>query len=164
MQVAKFLADAAKSTPPSALPATSDSFNRLLSKYESFPVENPIEVQFFTPSDAATRTDEEDAALIARLTDELHVERETGEGDLVEEFEKRLQGLKSFRPERGSSSTASAVGHEEGGGEGGEVELGPPPSFDRDEFERKARKRGGSSDDSDTSEEDKSSGEEEDSE
>lgn len=164
-KVAKFLADAALSTPPTALPARSDSFDRLLNKYESIPADNPIEVQFFRPSDAATRTDDEDAALIARLTDELSVEKETEGLGVVDQFEKRLEGLKSFRPERGSSSAPSASQHEAGGGADEQVDMGPPPSFDLDDFERKARKRGGSSDESDTTEEStKSSGEEEDSE
>lgn len=114
LQVERYLSSF--SSPPSSLPiSTSPRLNRALDTYESLlPALGPIEVTFAPRvGDGPGRSEDEDEALMARLRDELTLEKAHGDGS--EGWEKRMEGLRGVVV--GGTTGGGGTGEEGGMGE-----------------------------------------------
>ena len=102
--MAHYLAEAA-SSPPKVLPDSVIELNSIISNLERLapPSEcTGIEVEFFRRPSAASISPSKEDDLISLMKDELEVEANS---DPLENFERRLQSLKSFKLVNESGST-----------------------------------------------------------
>ncbi|SCZ98349.1 BZ3500_MvSof-1268-A1-R1_Chr3-2g06313 [Microbotryum saponariae] len=146
------------STSQRKLEATLGSYENLAPKFVA-----PIEVSFFTPPSTnlsgpsgGIRGDEEEEALMARLRDELSVEKavQSREGNVEDGWERRLSKMKEFRPITDPEKEREYLERAKGLGEGPGLE-GVEELQRRKSREKKGRRKGGSGSEEDTdSEED----------
>ncbi|SGY84997.1 BQ5605_C009g05732 [Microbotryum silenes-dioicae] len=178
-QVTHYLKTASQLPSTATLPPLSSSTSQTkleatLSSYETLAPNfvSPIEVSFFTPPSTnlsgpsgGIRGDEEEA-LMARLRDELSVERavQSREGNVEDVWERRLSKMKEFRPITDPDKERECLERAKGLGEGPALEGVEELQRRRKSRENKGRRKRGSGSEEDTdSEEDTESESDEDS-